>query len=111
MDAAKFIEERNRMCKSFRGDCSKCPAGNNDCCYIFEWKEELIKIVEKWSRENNRKTRQDLVLAQWPNAETCNDNFLSACPRAFDRNFVCRFDFEHNTCNDCRRNFWSEEVD
>lgn len=38
MEAAKFIEERNRMCQSFRGRCNKCPAGKNDCCYIFEWK-------------------------------------------------------------------------
>lgn len=49
MDASKFIEERNKMCYSFRGRCNKCPAGKNDCCYIFEWKEELIKIFEKFS--------------------------------------------------------------
>lgn len=111
MDAAKFIEERNKMCYSFRGRCNKCPAGKNDCCYIFEWKEELIKIVEKFSQENHRKTRQDLILEQLPNAETCKDKVLSACPKVFDSNFVCHFDFQHNTCNDCRSNFWLEEVD
>lgn len=111
MDAAKFIEERNKMCYSFRGRCNKCPAGNNDCCYIFKWKEELITIVENFSKENHRKTRQDLVLEKWPNAETCNDNVLSACPKVFDNNFVCHFDFEHNTCNDCRRNFWMQEAE
>lgn len=25
MDAVKFIEERNRMCKSFGGRCNECP--------------------------------------------------------------------------------------
>lgn len=25
MDAVKFIEERNRMCKSFGGRCEECP--------------------------------------------------------------------------------------
>lgn len=111
MDAAKFIEERNKMCYSFRGRCNKCPAGKNDCCYIFECKEELIKIVEKFSQENNRKTRQDLILEQWPNAETCNDNVLSACPKVFDSNFVCHFNFLHKNCNDCRRNFWLEKLE
>ena len=28
MDAVKFIEERNRMCKSFGDRCTGCPAYN-----------------------------------------------------------------------------------
>lgn len=28
MDAVKFIEERNRMCKSFDTGCYGCPASN-----------------------------------------------------------------------------------
>ena len=58
MDALEFIKERNRMCESFDNDvdCSNCPANRNDCCNSFEWKEEFIAIVEKWSAEHPRKT-------------------------------------------------------
>lgn len=69
------------------------------------------EVVENRFQGNHRKTRQDLVLEQWPNAETCSDNVFSACPKVFDSKFVCHFDFQHNTCNDCRRNFWMQEVD
>ena len=40
MDAAKFIEERNRMCYSFKGRCNKCPAGKKDCRREF-WSQEV----------------------------------------------------------------------
>jgi hypothetical protein len=54
MDAIEFIKERNRMCKSFDDDCdcSNCPAYRNNCCNTFEWQEELVAIVEKWSAEH-----------------------------------------------------------
>lgn len=107
------------MCKSYydpeKDWCSdKCPALNIQCIaleHLDDDGESLVEVVEKWSQDNPRKKRQDLILEQWPNAEICNDNVLSACPKVFDSNFVCHFDFEHNTCNDCRRDFWLEEVD
>ena len=38
MDAVKFIEERNRMCKSFCDGCKGCPAFNacedDLCCAV-----------------------------------------------------------------------------
>ncbi len=119
MDAVKFFKERNRMCKSYydpeKDWCSdKCPALNiqcNDMEHLEEDTERLVETVEKWSQENPRKTRQDLILEQWPNAQTCDDNVFSPCPKVFDTNFVCHFDFEHHNCNDCRREFWLKEVD
>ena len=59
MDALEFIRERNRMCKSF-GDgegCMRCPfykEGNR--CMAILWKEEIVPIVEKWSKEHPLKT-------------------------------------------------------
>lgn len=119
MDALGFVRELKRMCRSYydaeKGYCSDaCPAQNFDCMSLDQPQEDIeciVKVVEKWSQENNRKTRQDLVLEQWPNAEICSDNVFSACPKVFDTNFVCHFDFEYNTCNDCRREFWSQEVE
>lgn len=119
MDALGFVRELKRMCRPYydaeKGYCSDdCPAQNFDCMSLDQPQEDIeriVKVVEKWSKENQRKTRQDLVLEQWPNAEICSDNLFSACPKVFDTNFVCHFDFEHNTCNDCRREFWSQEVE
>ena len=62
MDALKFVKERNRMCKSFGGSCDDCPVDKNTCCNAFEWQEELITIVDEWSKEHPHKTRQDLFL-------------------------------------------------
>lgn len=119
MDAVKFFKERKRMCKSYydleKGWCSdKCPALNiqcNDMEHLEEDTESLVEVVEKWSQENPRKTRQDLILDQWPNAQTFDDNVFTPCTKVFDTNFVCHFDFEHHNCNDCRREFWLKEVD
>lgn len=118
MEAFEFIQEIKRMCKSYydaeKGYCSEdCPVQNLDCMSLDQPEEDIehiVKVVENWSQENPRKTRQDLILEQWPNAETCKDKVLSACPKVFDSNFVCHFDFQHKTCNDCRREFWLKEV-
>ena len=68
MDALEFIRERNRMCKSFGDGCWKCPVYKNNGCIAVLWTEEIVPIVEKWSKENPRKTRQDLFLEQHPEA-------------------------------------------
>ena len=77
MDAVKFIEERNRMCKSFGDRCTGCPASNacNDkLCYCVVAQEPTldataqIAIVEEWSAAHPRKTRQSEFLTHWPEA-------------------------------------------
>ena len=73
MDAIEFIRERNRMCKSFGASCNNCPADKNASCDSFAWKEQLIPIVEKWSKEKPRKTRQSIFLEQYPNASVVGD--------------------------------------
>lgn len=57
MDALQFIRERNRMCKSFGDGCMSCPLykeGNH--CMAILWEEEIVPIVEKWSKEHPCKT-------------------------------------------------------
>ena len=110
MDALEFIRERNRMCKSFGVCCNNCPADKNASCDSFEWKEELVTIVEKWSKENPRKTRQDAFLEQYPNAQ-CIDGILVFCPGWIDTCFSCLIDDNNNVdCATCRHEFWSQEV-
>ena len=109
MDALEFIRERNRMCKSFGACCNNCPADKNASCDSFAWKEELVAIVENWSRENPRKTRQSIFMEQYPNVK-CVDGIVAFCPKMISTNLSCpgRADID---CPTCRREFWSQEVE
>ena len=114
MDALEFVREKNRMCKSF-GDgegCMSCPfykEGNR--CMAILWKEEIIPIVEKWSKENPRKTRQSIFLEQYPNAK-CVDGVSVLCPMWIDTCFSCLIDGNNNVdCATCRHEFWMQEVE
>ena len=113
MDALEFIRERNRMCQSFGDGCKNCPANKDRFCIAFNVDEEIVPIVEKWSKENPRKTRQDVFLEQWPNAQ-CIDGILVFCPRSIsaahrDSNGACKN--PERLCEDCRREFWMQEVE
>lgn len=120
MDAVKFIEERKRMCESFGMSCEGCPAfGTNEdalCCAVE--KESLldataqIAIVEKWSAAHPRKTRQDVLLEQYPEAILDKYGIIQICPAAFFSAY--RSDKlgcinSHMMCHDCRRRFWTQE--
>lgn len=74
MDALKFIEERNRMCDYYRGGnalsgCAECPAFQMTCVSVRSVTAEYIAAVGQWSKEHPRKTRQDVFLEQYPEAE------------------------------------------
>ena len=113
MDALEFIKERNRMCRSFGGSCNGCPADQNTCCDTFEWQEKLVTIVEEWSKENPSKTRQSIFLKQYPNARVDSQNIPYICPADAYGDTVCpRNKTDGNViCYDCRREFWSKEVE
>ena len=111
MDALEFIKECNRMCGSFGESCNGCPAYKNIGCSAFAWQEELVAVVEKWSKENPRKTRQSIFLEQYPNVK-CVDGNIYLCPKMIDTSLSCPIE-----CNDevdcfvCKHEFWSQEVE
>lgn len=121
MDALKFIEERNRMCKRYwqlDGGCGGCPMVNVDECNELrnmvddagKAVRKVVETVEKWSKEHPRKTRQDAFLEQWPNCMMGDDDVVGMCPRNVDKMYACNgLDFAG--CPDCRRNFWMQEVE
>lgn len=121
MDIVRFIEERNRMCKSFdRGEgCQMCPACDYDfhCVLSVESTldaKEQVAIVEKWSAEHPRKTRQDVFIEQYPEANLDEHGLLWACPMNFSaayRNSDTMCKYPERTCSDCRREFWMQEVE
>lgn len=122
MDAVEFIEERNRMCKSFEVVCCKgCPAFNafEDNLYCAVDQESTldataqIAMVEKWSAEHTRKTRQSAFLEQYHNAPLDNNGILQIRPCYIDKNFIHSkgANYCNTPCEICRRDYWSEEVE
>lgn len=115
MDAVKFIEERNRMCDSFE-TCGMCPAFEFSCSELRKIQQNptIVSIVERWSKENPRKTRQDVFLEQYPEARIGNHGVLLVCPcpiSASHRNAAGGCATIGRGCDDCRREFWMQEVE
>nr|DAL38840.1 MAG TPA_asm: hypothetical protein [Caudoviricetes sp.] len=122
MDVVKFIEERNRMCKSFGDGCTGCPAfkdGDYDLCCVVDQESTLdaaeqIAVVEKWSAEHPRKTRQDVFLEQYPEANIDEHGVLNVCPICVssayrDSNGLCGC--PEKQCAYCCNEFWMHEVE
>lgn len=130
MDALKFIEERNRMCERYwqvDGDCDGCPMVNvAECNELRNMVDgagktvgKVVEIVEKWSKKHPRKTRQDVFLGQWPEAEIDEDGILLLCPKFISADYRNRdkkwklgdnsADCENIGCTNCRMEFWGQE--
>lgn len=115
MDALKFIEERNRMCDYYGGgnalsECAECPASQRMCLAVRSVTAECITAVEQWSREHPRKTRQDVFLEQWPEAELV-DGIIDVNPCRLVAAFRLGQECHKTFCYDCRRKFWMQEVE
>ena len=122
MDAVKFIEERNRMCKSFDAGCKGCPAFNvcehELSCAVGKLSTldatAQIAIVEEWSTAHPLKTRQSVFLEQYPEARMGDDGVLHVDPcsiSASHRNAHGSCATMARACKDCRREFWMQEVE
>lgn len=121
MDTVKFIEERNRMCKSFDAGCKGCPAFNvceyELSCAVGQLSTldatTQIAIVEAWSAAHPHKTRQSVFLEQYPNCMIDNDGVVGICPRNIDNKCICNLErfYDCCGCRDCRREFWMQEVE
>lgn len=107
MDVAEFFSELKRMCKS-SSDCAKCEYHGDKCDNAIELFEKTVVVVEQWSRNHPRKTRQDVFLEQWPNAKIY-DNVMTICPKVIDISFSCRMDCLD--CYTCRQEFWMKDVE
>lgn len=70
MDAVKFLKELNRMCCT-HDSCTICPA-TGFCNYrnreSDKERQELVGIVEKWSKDHPPKTRLQDFFEKYPNA-------------------------------------------
>lgn len=111
MDAVEFLDKVDRLSK--RGSTEEKmryndyrTAGDNT------W---AVKFVEQWAAEHPAKTRQSEFLKQWPEAALSKDGAIAICPLAISAayrhgNGACNKD-NSDTCADCKRQFWSAEVE
>lgn len=120
MDAVEFLKERRRMCNA-QGECDTCPI--TTVCedyflnhnYNQENAEGMVATVEQWAKEHPVKTRQSEFLKLFPGAEPTKDGAIAICPLAISAayrhgNGACNKD-NSDTCADCKRQFWSAEVE
>lgn len=100
MDAVKFIEERNRMCGTMSEVWGVDAA-------------QIVKNTEEWSAAHPVKTRQSVFLEQYPNARIDSQAVIYVCPADAYGDKVCPKNGENvrMLCRDCRREFWTQEVE
>lgn len=114
MDALEFFKARKRMCEA--KNCGSCKLYHvqGGCCLTPEYEkieafEEAIAVVEQWAKDNPSKTRQSEFLKHYPGARITIDGFLHACPMDVfsDTGINCAA----QNCIECKKAFWSAEVD
>jgi hypothetical protein len=59
MDAVKFMKEYKRLCDEYSA-CVGCPLGKFGNCTEAD-PEEMVKIVEEWSKEHPKKTNGQVM--------------------------------------------------
>lgn len=75
----------------------------------------LVSQVEQWAAAHPIKTRQSEFLKQWPEAALSKDGVIAICPLAISAAYrhgkgACNKE-NSDTCADCKRQFWSAEVE
>ena len=120
MDAIKFLKEKNRMVKADSEgfctvDCTECPLcsgnnGTNKACseFIKIYPEKAVAIVEKWSAEHPKETRQSEFLKVYPDAQISENGAIQICPMRIEKSkeFNCR-----TSCDTCRKEYWLAEAE
>ena len=113
MDVLKFFSEFRRMCKS-SSDCTKCQYHGDKCDNAIELFGKTVATVEKWSQEHPCKTRQSNLLEMFPTARLDCHGVLVVCPVNIDVSNRADDGACANLnigCDECRREFWMQEVE
>ena len=103
MDAVKFLQERSRMYKS----------GAVTPGYDYD-PVSAVKVVEEWSAAHPRRTRQSVFLEQYPEASIGKHGVLLVCPCSISeshRNALGGCTTMCRGCDDCRKEYWLQEVE
>lgn len=106
MDAVKFINELNRMCKSHDDVCTGCPLIGSNCpINDFDAEaEKVVLIVEKWSEEHPKKTNGDKIWEMIP-SYLRSTTIKTADSEAFDGSITAKDHIELRIVKD----WWDAE--
>lgn len=112
MDAVKFIEEYQRLCKLYV-TCSGCPAYDNGRCKLNvkqgDAAAKQVELLEEWATAHPRKTRQDAFLKQYPDAPL-SYGIINIKPCQVVKNHTYG-DCSITDCPLCRKEFWMQEIE
>lgn len=119
MDAVEFLKEKVRMTNECYIGCLNCPLGKNnngrelDCVNLEnQYPETVAEIVEQWSREHPKKTRQSEFLKLFPDAKLDSNGISMIAPCHIEANLrdseMCG---KMTSCPECRKAYWGEEVE
>lgn len=126
-----FFEELDRMCKTVNkyGEAEDCVfyKPNYGCCGYMHWfpdgVEKAVTVLQKWSDEHPKKTRQSEFLKMFPNAVLIARDWLQyhsntkddcpvidICPHKVDTTLEvdCK---DVRSCYVCRKEYWQAEVE
>ena len=109
MEYKEFVEQRKRMCNSYKRCNSACGlyefiSDRIECqslCLDVYTAEKLKKIVENWSREHPVKTRADLFRQQYKDRPWQKHVNTAQC----ERTKTCSMRIPCSYCE-----WWGEEV-
>ena len=74
-----YIDEKQRMCNSYKDCYSGCLAVN--ICYSEKNRDkDMIQIVQEWSDFNPQLTYLEDLLSKYPNISLCDDGTPEFCP-------------------------------
>ena len=115
MDAVEYLKVKTRMCDSLK-ECGDCPLDkinntDNINCFDRHYEEEAVAIVEKWSAEHPKKTRQSEFLKMFPRVRTSDDGVIYMDPCDVDTSYKHSKECDNVQCWDCRKKYWLAEVD
>ena len=70
-----------------------------------------VGAVEKWAKEHPKKTRQSEFLKLFPDVRR-KDGVVDLHPCMIDTKNYPKDDYcATNSCNDCRKDYWLQEVE
>jgi len=113
MDAVEYLKAKSRICKL--GGCGACILGKFDDgnCGTYDFPEQVVEIVEKWSKEHPVKTYKDVFLEMLPKAPLNEKGHPKCCPSSlFNLDERCPMVNDSETsCTDCWNREYKEEED
>lgn len=118
MDAVDFLRACARMCRKFNSCSDGCPIWEQgsacEMMHLGENAEQAVASVEQWAQEHPSNTRQSELLKLFPGSALDGDGILNMCPSSVSESHRDEFGGCYDSrrcCNDCRREFWMQEVE